>query len=197
MSVIGASLRSCSNHQLSLAFAAMRRLILLRHGKAVPQGAAPDFERSLDPRGIEESRDVGRYLAAEGILPDLALVSPAYRTRETWQAAALAFDSVSVVFEPELYLSSSDQVLHTIQTHGADARTLIVVGHNPSLHDLAVELVDHGDRYAFARMREYFPTASIAVLDLHHGEWSALSRHAMRLDRFRVPDPDRDALADL
>lgn len=175
----------------------MRRLVLLRHGKAVPQGAAPDFERSLDARGVEESREVGRYLAAEGILPDLALVSPAFRTRETWQAVAMAFDPVTVIFEPELYLSSSDQLLHAIQTHGGDAGHVIVVGHNPSLHDLAVELVDHGDRYAFARMREYFPTASIAVLDLNEGNWSALRRHAMRLDRFRVPDPDRDALADL
>lgn len=175
----------------------MHRLILLRHGKAVPQGAAPDFERSLESRGIDESRELGRYLANEGLLPDLALISPAFRTRETWQAAALALPETGVVFEPELYLSSSDQVLHAIHTHGGDAKTLIVVGHNPSLHDLAVELVDHGDRYAFARMREYFPTAAIAVLDLHDGNWSSLRRHSMRLDRFRVPDPDRDALADL
>ena len=126
----------------------MRRLILLRHGKAVPQGAAPDFERSLEARGIEDSRHVGAYLAEEGILPDLALVSPAFRTRETWNAAALAFSDVAVTFDPELYLASTDQVLHSIQTHGGDARTLIVVGHNPSLHDLAVELVDHGDRAA-------------------------------------------------
>lgn len=175
----------------------MRRLILLRHGKAAPHGAAPDFERSLVSRGIEESRQVGSYLAEEGIIPDLALVSPAFRTRETWQAAALALGDVAVRFEPDLYLSSSDQVLHVIQEHGADAKTLILVGHNPSLHDLAVELVDHGDRYAFARMREHFPTAAFAVLDLAQGTWRDLKRHAMRLDRFRVPDPDRDALSDL
>jgi phosphohistidine phosphatase len=175
----------------------MRRLILLRHGKAVPQGSAPDFERSLETRGVEESRALGRYLAEEGIIPDLALVSPAFRTRETWQAAALAFPQIAVTFEPELYLASTDQVLHAIQTHGGDAKTLIVVGHNPSLHDLAVELVDHGDRYAFARMREYFPTASLAVFDTPDDDWQALRRHAMRLDRFRVPDPDHDTLADL
>lgn len=175
----------------------MRRLILLRHGKAVPQGAAPDFERSLEARGIDESRAVGRYLADEGIFPDLALISPAFRTRETWQAAALAFPQTGVTVEPELYLSSSDQVLNAIQTHGGGAQTLIVVGHNPSLHDLAVELVDHGDRYAFARMREYFPTASLAVLDTPDEEWKGLRRHSMRLDRFRVPDPDRNSLTDL
>lgn len=175
----------------------MHRLILLRHGKAVAQGAAPDFERSLDPRGVEESREVGRYLAEEGLFPDLVLVSPAFRTRETWQAAALAFDQVAIKYDPDLYLSSSDQVLHAIQEHGGDARTLMVVGHNPSLHDLAVELVEYGDRYAFSRMREYFPTAAFAVLDLADGTWRDLKRHSMRLDRFRVPDPDRDALRDL
>jgi len=175
----------------------MRRLILLRHGKAVPQGAAPDFERSLEARGIEESRQVGRYLADEGLYPDVALVSPAFRTRETWQAAALSFNTVPVIFDPELYLASSDQLLHAIQRHGGNATCVILVGHNPSLHDLAVELVDYGDRYAFARMREYFPTASLAVLDFPEGEWGALRRHMMRLDRFRVPDPERDALSDL
>jgi phosphohistidine phosphatase len=175
----------------------MHRLILLRHGKAVAQGAAPDFERSLEPRGIEESRDVGRYLADEGLLPDLALVSPAFRTRETWQAVSLSLGSVDLKFDPELYLSSSDQVLNSLREHAGDARTVIVVGHNPSLHDLAVELVDYGDRYAFSRMREYFPTAAFALLDLADGMWRDLKRHSMRLDRFRVPDPDRDVLSDL
>ena len=175
----------------------MRRLILLRHGKAAPQGSAPDFERSLEARGIEESRQVGTYLAEEGIFPDLVLVSPAYRTRETWQAVSSTLGAVDQHFVQELYLASSDQVLESINSHGQDAKTLLVVGHNPSLHDLAVELVDHGDRYAFARMREHFPTASFAVLDLPDGDWKNLRRHSMRLDRFRMPDPDRDALTDL
>lgn len=175
----------------------MHRLILLRHGKAAPQGSAPDFERSLEARGIEESRQVGQYLADEGLWPDLALISPSFRTRETWQAVHLSLNNVEMEAVPDLYLASSDAVLDTIQQHGGTARTLIVVGHNPSLHDLAVELVDHGDRYAFSRMRDYFPTAAFAVLDLADGEWRDLRRHSMRLDRFHVPNPERDALTDL
>lgn len=175
----------------------MRRLILLRHGKAVPQGSAPDFERSLATRGIEESRHVGTYLAEEGLLPDLVLISPSFRTRETWQAVSSTLGVADQHFIPELYLASSDQVLESINEHGQEAKTLLVIGHNPSLHDLAVELVDHGDRYAFSRMQEHFPTASFAVLDLLDGDWKALRRHSMRLDRFRVPDPNRDALSDL
>lgn len=175
----------------------MHRLILLRHGKAAPQGSAPDFERSLEARGVEESRQVGQYLATEGLWPDLALISPAYRARETWQAVHLSLQNVDTVAVPDLYLASSDTVLETIRQKGGDARTLIVVGHNPSLHDLAVELVDHGDRYAFSRMREYFPTAAFAVLDLADGHWRDMRRHSMRLDRFHVPDPGRDALSDL
>lgn len=175
----------------------MRRLILLRHGKAAPQGSAPDFERSLEIRGIDESRHVGTYLAEEGLIPDLVLVSPSFRTRETWQAVSSTLGAVDHHFVPDLYLASSDQVLESIQEHGHDAKILLVVGHNPSLHDLAVELVDHGDRYAFARLREHFPTASFVVLDLPDGDWTGLRRHSMRLDRFRVPDRNRDALSDL
>ena len=175
----------------------MRRLILLRHGKAAPQGSAPDFERSLEMRGIEESRHVGTYLLEESIVPDLVLVSSSFRTRETWQAVSSTLGEVDHRFVPELYLASSDQVLESIREHALGANTVLVIGHNPSLHDLAVELVDHGDRYAFARLREHFPTASFVVLDLPDGEWANLRRHSMRLDRFRVPDASRDALSDL
>lgn len=157
----------------------------------------PDFERSLEARGVEESQNVGRYLMDEGLLPERALVSPSFRTRETWHASHLSNEQIDLLFLPELYLASTADLLEAIRTHGGDARVLLVVGHNPSVHDLAVDLVEYGDRYAFARMREYFPTAAFAVLDLAEGTWRDLDRRTMRLDRFRVPETDQDPSADL
>jgi phosphohistidine phosphatase len=170
----------------------MRRLILFRHGKAVPHDAAPDIDRGLTARGMGDSAAVGQYLADAYILPDMALVSPATRTRMTWDQAKAAFSDVEVRYEKELYLASSDHVLKLLQAVPDRVMTLIVVGHNPSLHDLAQELVAYGDRYALARLREHLPTAGVAIFDCDIDHWSDLSVRSARLERFQTPERDQD-----
>ena len=170
----------------------MRRLVILRHAKAVPHGAAPDFDRALAGRGIEDAAAVGRYLAEEQILPDLALVSPALRTRQTWEGAAPALGGVAVQFEDAIYDASATTLLHLVRKVAPSVRTLVVVGHNPGMAQLARDLVGHGDRYAFARLKTKFPTAALAVLDFAVDDWSELNHGGGRLDRFVTPGGDDD-----
>lgn len=169
----------------------MRRLILFRHGKAVPHDAAPDFDRGLTARGMQDSAAVGRYLAQAYIFPDMALVSPAMRTKMTWDEAKTSFSDVSVRYEKALYLASSDQLLRQIHAVPDSIMTLVLVGHNPSLHDLAQELAGYGDRYALARLREHIPTAGIVVLDCDIDHWVDLSMRSARLERFRTPEQNQ------
>jgi phosphohistidine phosphatase len=168
----------------------MRRLLILRHAKAEPHGAAPDFERGLTERGRAAAQEMGRYCRDELLLPDLALVSPARRTRETWQIFARELGSEAQTptnFPDLIYQATENSLIDLVRTTSDTVKILIIVGHNPSVSDLARVLVGHGDRYASARMQSAFPTASLAVLDCDVEHWADVARRGGRLDRFRVP----------
>lgn len=170
----------------------MLRLIVFRHAKAVPHGAAPDFERALAPRGVEAAAEMGRMLADEHLLPDLALVSPALRTRQTWEAAAMALSGIPVRHEDGIYDAPSKRLLDLVRSVPDDVRTLVMVGHNPGIADLAQLLVGHGDRYAFSRMRAKYVTGAIAVVDFDVDRWVDVKPGAGRLDRFVTPTRTED-----
>jgi phosphohistidine phosphatase len=165
----------------------MRRLMLLRHAKAGPP-AAKDIERPLAPRGREAAPRMGRYLAEEQLFPDVALVSSAARTRETWDLVRPHLgDDVETVIEPGIYEASPERLLDFAREVGPSARSVLMIGHNPGFQDLARLLVGFGDRYAFARMLEKFPTAALCVLDFDVDDWSGIAPRGARLDRFVTP----------
>ena len=144
----------------------MDRLILLRHGKAESESASgEDFDRRLAPRGERESAAMAETLAELGFAPDVALVSPAARTRETWTAAEASFPGAKVIYDDDLYHADSTQVRGVAQAAGRTARTVMVVGHNPGLQELAVRLLSEGAAplSLIAKAQQRFPTAAAAV----------------------------------
>jgi phosphohistidine phosphatase len=144
----------------------MDRLILFRHGKAEPESASgEDFDRRLAPRGCEESAEVAAHLADMGFAPDVALVSPAARTRETWAAAEPHFPKAKARFEDELYHADSGSVRREAERAGKACATVMVVGHNPGLQELTVRLLEEGGAppSLIARAMRQFPTAAAAV----------------------------------
>ncbi|MCR5877560.1 histidine phosphatase family protein [Phenylobacterium sp. J367] len=123
----------------------MERLILLRHGKAEPDSTSgDDFDRRLAPRGQRESAAMGEHLADLGMTPDVALVSPSARTRETWGQAETHFPGAQAHFDKELYLADAGTIRQAAEKVGREHRTVMVVGHNPGLQELAVELLQQG-----------------------------------------------------
>lgn len=165
----------------------MLRLMLLRHAKAVPHDAAPDFDRALDERGRGEAADVGIYLHAEQLWPDLALVSPSLRTRQTWELASTQLAGVKKQFEDPLYDADADRLRAILRSTGGSVRTVLICGHNPGIEDFATSSVGFGDRYAFARMKGHFAPAALAVLDFDVDQWHDVQPNMARLDRFRLP----------
>jgi phosphohistidine phosphatase len=146
----------------------MDRLILLRHGKAERDSASgADFDRKLAPRGVKDAAVMARSLAELGLAPALVLVSPAVRTRETWEAAAPAFPPAELRFERGLYNAEADNVRDVIESAGDVAGTVLVVGHNPGLQDLAIELLKEGSapRELVDQVARRFPT-SVAIVFL-------------------------------
>ena len=144
----------------------MHRLILFRHGKAEAESASgDDFDRKLAPRGERESAEMGGTLADLGLKPDLVLVSPAARTRETWAAAEHHFLNASVRYDDELYHADSGAVRHAAEQAGRGVGTVMVVGHNPGLQELTLALLQEGAAppALVHRAQRQFPTAAAAV----------------------------------
>jgi phosphohistidine phosphatase len=167
----------------------MRRLLLLRHAKSDwSKPGQPDRNRALNARGRSAAPVVGAYLAQHGLPPDLALVSTAERTRETWALLAPHLPHVpKVVFEDRLYNAGPDAILDVVRDAPRGVSALLVVGHNPGLHQLAVGLTASGDVDARARLGEKFPTATLAVIGFAGEDWGSVHMRGGRLERFVTP----------
>jgi len=165
----------------------MAILSLLRHAKAAqPLPGQQDFVRPLTERGRGDAAWAGKMLA--GFRPDLGLVSSAQRTHETWDIAAQALSPApSAAFELNLYLCSPAQLLARLRTVPAKVRSVVAVGHNPCMHEIAVWLARNADESEAAIMREKFPTAALAIFDLRDGGWSRLNPESVALRRFVTP----------
>ncbi|WP_340645954.1 histidine phosphatase family protein [Phenylobacterium sp.] len=149
----------------------MDRLILLRHGEAerdAPSG--DDFDRRLARRGIAASAAMGETLADLGFCPDVVLVSAAARTRDSWEAVSKAFPKAQVRFEDSLYLAEPERVRALVKAAGAACATVMVVGHNPGLQDLTVQMLRAGGAppALIAKAQNGFPTAAAAVFLFDH-----------------------------
>jgi phosphohistidine phosphatase len=169
--------------------AAMRRLLLLRHAKT--ERAEPgerDRDRQLTKRGRADATAIGAYMTKHGLVPELALISPARRTQETWMllSAALTGKKPKAVNDDHIY-NASAEALFAVVGETRPARSVLVVGHNPSLQELAVKLIASGDVDARERIAEKLPTSGLVVIDLPFDDWSKLHAKAGRLERFVSP----------
>ena len=167
----------------------MRRLILLRHAKAeraVP--GASDRDRALIDRGRKDAGKIGAYMAGHALVPDRVLISTAARCQQTWKAAAGAFKpSPAATSAEKLYDATQHDILAAIKEAPAAAHSLLVVGHNPGLHELALMLIASGDVDARERLREKLPTCGLVIIDFAFDDWGRLHPHAGRLERFVSP----------
>jgi phosphohistidine phosphatase len=167
----------------------MRRLMLLRHAKA--ERSLPgeqDRERGLIERGRNEASLIGGYMVTHAFTPERVLVSPAVRTQETWRCASATFRPAPAAMTVErLYDASAPAILAAIKEAPATANTLLVIGHNPGVHELAVLLIASGDIQTREQLREKLPTCGLVIVDFAIEEWARLHSHSGRLERFITP----------
>lgn len=166
----------------------MRRLMLLRHAKSDRPAGLDDHERPLAKRGRRDSASMGRYMAAAGLQPDLAIVSTARRTQETWELARPAFEAeIARQDERRIYDASVGSILDVIHELDPRVHALLLVGHNPGLHDLILKLIGTVSKSDLARLEQKFPTAGLVVIDFDIDLWSQASMTHGRLERFETP----------
>src|SRR5450759_5925401 len=125
----------------------MRRLLLFRHAEA--ESSEPGMEdraRVLIERGRMDAVKIGAYMASHALVPDRVVISPAARTQETWKSTATAFRPAPAAMTAEqLYDATPHAIFAVIKQAPAAAHTLLVIGHNPGLHELALMLIASGD----------------------------------------------------
>ncbi|KQY86317.1 MULTISPECIES: histidine phosphatase family protein [unclassified Brevundimonas] len=144
----------------------MQRLILMRHAEAERAASSGrDRDRALSVRGRQDAAAMGRALAARGMRPDLALVSPALRTRQTWDLLHDAFGDVQVREDEAQYNGGAHALRLLVEAAEDEAGCLMVVAHNPGVHLLAVEyLVESAaSPSVLDRMSGGFPPGSAAI----------------------------------
>lgn len=171
----------------TLARSETRRLILLRHAKSDRPAGVRDLDRPLNPRGRRAAPLVGTYMAGEDLRPNHVLVSPSQRTRETWDAVAESLDNPPFEIAEDIYEAPVESLLAVIRSAPDEAGTLLVIGHNPGLQDLATHLVGDGPKDLCRLLSAEFPTATLAVIDLPIDAWAGIDAGTGRLERFVRP----------
>ena len=156
----------------------MKTLWLLRHAKASAGGAdLADRERPLTPRGREAAERIGRYLAEREVRSGLVLCSPSLRTRETLEVVEKALGrDLPVEFEDGLYLASDRDLQARVEQVPDDVASVLLVGHNPGIAELALQLAVRGDPEALAELHRKFPTGALAELRIHSQRWRQFAR---------------------
>ena len=170
----------------------MRQLILFRHAKTEPfSESGSDETRSLTERGHDDAQLMSYEMKNLGIEPTLVLLSTARRTRETWNQLKTAYPDVPYKIDDMLYLADPEEIIAAIEKQ-PDTACVVVIGHNPGMHDLAMQLAENGGSRnddAMTRLRIKFPTAGIAVFDAKEDD--PFNVYNFELTEFLVPSSIR------
>lgn len=119
-----------------------RTLVLLRHAKAEQRPGAADVDRPLTARGYDDAGAAGAWLAAQALVPDMVICSPARRARQTWRAAATALGgdatAIPAVYEPRVYRAATgEELMDVVAGAEPEVAVLLLIGHNPALSQLS------------------------------------------------------------
>ena len=165
----------------------MHRLHLLRHAKSSRDEGIDDKERPLSRRGRDDSRRIGERLPVGIGKLDLVLCSTALRTRETAELVLAAFKPPPrVLLEDALYLAGAKALLRRLTQLEESAGSVLVIGHNPGLHELAILLAASDSPGHQALAGGKFPTGARAGFAID-GTWAALDRSRHRLIDYVTP----------
>jgi phosphohistidine phosphatase len=177
----------------------MRRLMLLRHAKTESEApSGRDQDRRLDERGQYDAAEIGGWIGRHPPSPDAVMVSPAVRARQTWELASETMKQNAPLPRVEtiadLYGANPTQLLHIVRMASAtDPKRLMLVGHNPGMHELALALAGSGDTKGRQALADNLPTSGLVVFDFAVDDWNDVGFRRGKLILFVSPKLLRQA----
>jgi phosphohistidine phosphatase len=166
----------------------MKTLILLRHAEAESPKGGEDHARPLTPKGIKMAGWIGHQLATRKIWPELVLCSDALRTRETCDGVMRAGALPQIIYTRHIYNAGEETLQDLVQEVEADFNCVLLIGHNPGMHNLAVALTEKGPKKTTPEFFQNFPAGSCVILQYNTPEWGGVMRdRGTLLDSFH-PD---------
>ena len=166
----------------------MLSLYIMRHAKsswAIP--GARDFDRELNERGLHDLVKISHVIERENINPDKILCSSAVRTRQTLDAITDAFkNEPEIVFTERLYSSGLAEYIEMINATG-DAKSLMIIGHNPMCGSLATSLPGTGESAEIEKIAYKYPTAAISIIEFDLDNWSQVTKSSGTLKKSIFP----------
>jgi phosphohistidine phosphatase len=171
----------------------MRTLYLLRHAKSAwKDPTLDDHDRPLAPRGDRAARALAQHFRRLKADPELVLCSTAVRTRETLDLVMAGFSKPPIVaMERGLYLAVPSSILARLREVDNRVERVLVIGHNPGLHELALKLAQHGPAKARAELQRKYPTAALVTYEVD-SDWAGLGTKSTRLADYVTPAKSED-----
>jgi phosphohistidine phosphatase len=170
------------------------RLLLLRHAKSDWSGAhdEDDHDRPLSERGVDAAPKIAAYMRSHGYDPALVLCSTSRRTKETLKLIVPAFaQAPQIRYTRQLYLAEWPQLLAEVRKAPPAASPLLVIGHNPGIHQLALALSlqprGAAEQSRAQELARKFPTGALAVFDFDGTQWLDVKPGAGRLVDYTRP----------
>lgn len=167
----------------------MKRLAILRHAKSSwGDPDLDDFDRSLNARGVAAARAMGKALKRRGVRFDHVLASPAKRVRETLEQFAASYGKLPEIrFDETIYLASPATLFDRVRDLPEGSSAPLLVGHNPGLERLLVELT-RDDRHGFhARVAQGYPTGALAIVELPAASWADIEPASGEITELFLP----------
>ncbi len=168
----------------------MLTLLLLRHAKSSWDDLSlDDFDRPLAKRGTKAAEVIGHHLIKHALVPDLVLCSTAVRARATLTLVMNEFKDATpiVVYDDTLYLADASTLLERIHAIRGHPAVVMLVGHNPGLHALALELIRSGPKVNLRTLAMQFPTAALAQITFEEERWQRIAPATGELADFVLP----------
>lgn len=158
-----------------------KRLLILRHAKAMPSEGLEDSKRPLAPKGLEDSEALGKVMQQhKGYQPDLALCSPSVRTRQTLDGVLKSLAPPSVQYLDAIYDGTRSDLFGAVQNAEEKYSNILLVGHNPGIHDFAATLADDASPL-FNRLLAGYKPGTLTVLECPCETWPELQPGQNRL----------------
>jgi phosphohistidine phosphatase len=169
--------------------APLRTLYLLRHAKSSWQDKAlADFDRPLNKRGLQARVDIAQYMERMDYFPEVILCSTAKRAVMTLETVRQAAGSAcEVIMDEGLYLADPKALAHRVSEMQPKYRSMMMIGHNPGMHMLALALTAPSEAQAFSMLQLKYPTAALCVLQSAQETWKPVVPNSYRLADFVLP----------